>query len=203
MSGAPWACALLLCLCAARAQPAAGPTGPSGGAGAPGGALLPTLGLAWGALGWAGLGWLLVRRGRPPDAAPGRPGAHPPGLQRVDGEPAAVLRGLLAGHRVLLVGPVPAGIDPSEIPSGTLFPMGDAQVPLGRLLRAKAQLEGRGPPLLVLLLGDPVDITGAPSLSLESVAQRRLRLPVLRLHRSSQISGEPLPDRAPDARSGA
>jgi hypothetical protein len=183
-----------LCPSLARAQQ--GPAvGPDGGAGERGVAAAPTLVLAWGALGWGLLLVSVARRGRAPAAAGGSAGPYRPGLHWVEGEAAALLRGLLGAHRVLLVGPVPAGLLPSEYPSGTLFCLGESAVPVGRLLRAKAQLEGLGAPLVVVLLSDPVDLTGEPALSLEAIALRRLNLPVLRLHMHLQFTGDPLPSR--------
>lgn len=191
-----------LCPGSARAQQ--GPAvGPDGGAGERGVAAAPTLVLAWGALGWGTLLVSLARRGRAPVAAGGSAGSYRPGLHRVEGEAAALLRGLLGPHRVLLVGPVPPGLLTSEYPSGTLFCMGESAVPVGRLLRAKAQLDGVGAPLVVVLLSDPVDLTGEAALSLEAIALRRLNLPVLRLHMHLQFTGDPLPGRTLGATSGA
>ncbi len=183
-------------LCPGLARAQQGPAvGPDGGDGERGVAAAPTLVLAWGALGWGILVVSLARRGRAPVAAGGSAGPYRPGLHAVEGEAAAVLRGLLGAHRVLLVGPVPAGLRPSEYPSGTLFCMGESAVPVGRLLRAKAQLDGLGAPLVVLLLVDPVDLTGEAALSLEAIALRRLNLPVLRLHMHLHFTGDPLPSR--------
>lgn len=193
MSGAFSALGLVVGLLSGGAHAGARSPGPEGGGGDRGGDALPTLVLAFGGLGWAGLAWSLARAGRAPAAVAGGAGGWRPGLHPVEGPPEVALAALIPGHRVLLVGPVPSSLDLSKIPSGSIFPMGDSAVPTGRLLRAKRQLEGRGPPLVVLLLVDPVEITGEASLSLEALALRRLRLPILRLHMPLQFSGDASP----------
>ncbi|MBL8616550.1 MAG: hypothetical protein JNM72_13150 [Deltaproteobacteria bacterium] len=196
--------ALLLTVATAAAQ---GP--PGHGDGDRAGAWVSTATFSFAALGWAGLGWALLRPPRDrraPRPLPGRAPRYGPGLHPADGPPDAVLRALCAEHRVLLVGPLPAGVDPAALPAGVVFPLGDGPVPLGALLDAAAALHGLGPPLAVLQNGPLVDVSGAPVIDLGVFALRRLRLPLVRLgglhtpsHSAGAASGdrEPAPTRPP------
>ena len=190
--------ALLLALATAAAQ------GPGGhGDGARAGAWVSTATFAFAAVGWAGLGWALLRPPRDrraPRPLPGRPPLRGPGLHPAEGPPDALLRALCAEHRVLLVGPLPPGVDPAALPPGAVFPLGTGPVPLGALLEAAAALQGLGPPLIVLQNGPLVDLRGEPAGDLGLFALRRLRLPLISiggLHTPSHSAGRASADRDP------
>ncbi len=147
--------------------------------------------------------WALLRPPRDrraPRPLPGRAPRYGPGLHPAEGDPHDVLRALCAAHRVLLIGPLPAGVDPGALPPGAVFPLGAGPVTLGALLDAAAALHGLGPPLVVLQNGPLVDLRGAPVIDLGVFALRRLRLPMVTLeglHTPSHSAGAPSAEREP------
>lgn len=104
---------------------------------------------------WAWLvaasGWALAlaaatwSRAAAPRALPGRPDPLPPGLHRRAEATGAVVTSLAGPARVVLADAVPA---PLEVPPGTVFLPRAAEV--GEVLALVDQLEGLGPPLVVV-----------------------------------------------------
>ncbi len=135
------------------------------GAVAPGGT---ALGLTWlaalGTLAWA----LAARLGPVPRSLPGGAPALPGrGRVCVRGDVGALVGALVRSHRVVLVGPLPAGLadegdeEPGPsihgteggLPAGSLFPVGPGRVAMEDVLEVVGGLQGRGAPLVVVLAG--------------------------------------------------
>lgn len=162
-------------------QPSSAPAAPGapGGAGQKGGgaperastssrvdvALTPTpaRAMAWLALVVAA-GWVLAGSRRFTAAAieplDGDSPPLRPGLAEADGDPVLTVRRLAGPCRVLLVG----ALDPGPIPAGTVFSLGPDLVAVDDVVAVVRELHGKGPPVVVLVVGDVVADRGRAGL---------------------------------------
>lgn len=139
------------------AQPppeSAAPAEPDSGAGAgEAAAWLVVVGLA---------GWVLAGARRfTAGAVEALPGSLPElgskGVVLRDADWRLAVRAMAGPYRILLVG----GVDPGPVPAGTVFSLGPGAVSIDEVVAMLRHLDGTGPPVVLIVVGDVLGRTGA------------------------------------------
>lgn len=109
-----------------------------------------------------GAGWVLAGARRFTAAAleplPGRlPELGGKGVILRDADWRPAVRAFAGPYRILLVG----GADPGPVPAGTVFAMGPGAVSIDEVVAMLRHLDGNGPPLVLVVVGELMGRTGA------------------------------------------
>ncbi|MSQ00291.1 MAG: hypothetical protein EXR71_00175 [Myxococcales bacterium] len=107
-------------------------------------------------------GWVLAGARRFTAAAveplPGRlPELGGKGVVLRDADWRAAVRAFAGPYRILLVG----GADPGPVPAGTVFSLGPGAVSIDEVVAMLRHLDGTGPPVVLIVVGEVLGRTGA------------------------------------------